>query len=189
MEFQCPPRHLISPGVVRQGLAPDLGQPRVVQQPHGEGEGGGGQEAGGHRHHGVGAKRQLHDVSRQKYSWTKVSNLVWILLGQGVRSGLHAARLAGAPQEVERQRSAEVELEDAEDVHLHLEDLPLGVGAVRDVDEVLDLGRVDLLVLGGHQHRGHAHQLQLGSRHRATTHLHLQVPRQRLGDSSTEYAT
>ncbi len=43
----------------------------------------------------------------------------------------------------------EVVLERGGDVRLALQDLLLRVGAVRDEDQVLQLGWVDLLVLGG----------------------------------------
>ena len=53
-------------GVVGQGRRPQLPQTRAgLQQPHGERQGRGRELAGGHRGHGVGAQRQLHDVPRQ----------------------------------------------------------------------------------------------------------------------------
>ena len=45
---------------------------------------------------------------------------------------------------------------------LHPEDLPLVVGVVSDVDELPDIWRVDLLVLGSNEHAGGADQLELG---------------------------
>ena len=56
----------------------------------------------------------------------------------------------------------EVEAEDLEDEMLHPEDLPLVVRVVGDVDELPHVGRVDLLVLAGDEHRGGPDQLQLG---------------------------
>lgn len=52
-----------------------------------------------------------------------------------------------------------------EDCLLHLENLALGVGTIADVDEVPELGRVDLLVLGSKEKGGDANELQLGARH------------------------
>ena len=55
----------------------------------------------------------------------------------------------------------ERELERGDDVDLHLEDLPVSVGLVGDVDKVAQLGRVHLLVLGGDEEAGDAHQLHV----------------------------
>ena len=68
-----------------------------------------------------------------------------------------------APQEVEGDGLAQVEVERPDDAQLHLPDLGLRVRVVRDVDEVGDGGSVDLLDLGDEEHRGHSDQLQLGA--------------------------
>ena len=70
-----------------------------------------------------------------------------------------------AVQEVVRGRHREVELERVDDVALHPEHVLPREGLVRDVDEVPDLGGVDLLVLGGDQHRGAADELEPGPVH------------------------
>lgn len=44
------------------------------------------------------------------------------------------------------------------------QDLIASVGLVRDVHEVTDLGSVNLFILGGNEHRGAAHELELGAR-------------------------
>ena len=63
------------PGVVGQGLAPDVGHLGAwVQDPDGQGQGGGGQHAGGHRHHGVGAQRQFHDVPWYRIMFRMIIN-------------------------------------------------------------------------------------------------------------------
>ena len=67
------------------------------------------------------------------------------------------AGLEETQQEVEGGRKAELELEGVQHQLLHAQDLLLGVGFVRDVDEVPDLRGPDLLVLGGHQHGRHSH--------------------------------
>ena len=77
--------------------------------------------------------------------------------------GLDSTSFAGSSQEVEGKRSSEIKTEGAQDLDFHLEDLLLRVGPVCDVDKVLDLGGVDLLVLGGHQHRCHANQLEFAA--------------------------
>ena len=66
---------------------------------------------------------------------------------------------------MERQRTAEVEVERLQQLALHPADVLLRVRVVRDVDEVADLRREHLLVLGGDEHRRHAEQLQLRLRH------------------------
>ena len=49
--------------VVLEGRVPHLAQLALsVQGPHGQRQGGGGQDAGGDGAHGVGAEGQLHDV-------------------------------------------------------------------------------------------------------------------------------
>ena len=68
-----------------------------------------------------------------------------------------------APQEVEGDGLAQVEVQRPDDAQLHLPDLGLRVRVVRDVDEVGDGGSVDLLDLGDEEHRGHSDQLQLGA--------------------------
>ena len=68
-----------------------------------------------------------------------------------------------APQEVEGDGLALVEVERPDDAQLHLPDLGLRVRVVRDVDEVGDGGSVDLLDLRDEEHRGHSDQLQLGA--------------------------
>ena len=55
----------------------------------------------------------------------------------------------------------EIEAEHLEDQVLHPEDLLLVVRVVGDVDKLPDIGRVDLLVLAGYEHRGSPNQLQL----------------------------
>ena len=87
----------------------------------------------------------------------------WFLLGESVGGGLHTPGLAGPPEEVERQRTAQVEVEDGQNPDLHLQDVSLGVGPVGDVDEVLHLGSVDFFVLSSDQHRGHTHELELAA--------------------------
>ena len=56
----------------------------------------------------------------------------------------------------------EIEAKHLEDQVLHPEDLLLVVRVVGDVDELPHVGRVDLLVLAGDEHRGGPDQLQLG---------------------------
>ena len=72
------------------------------------------------------------------------------------------------------QRSAQVKVEDGQDLDLHLEDLPLGVSSVGDVDKVLDLWCIDLLILGSNQHGSHSNQLELAPRHTALANLNLE---------------
>ena len=52
-------------------------------------------------------------------------------------------------------------LERLDHLLLHAEDLLLRVGLVRDVDQVLELRRVDLLVLAREEQRRHADELQV----------------------------
>ena len=59
-------------------------------------------------------------------------------------------------------RQLEVELD--EHVPLHFQYLVTRVSLVRNVDKVAALRRVYLLVLGGEEHGGDAHQLQLVAR-------------------------
>mmetsp|Transcript_31396 Transcript_31396/g.74897 ORF Transcript_31396/g.74897 Transcript_31396/m.74897 type:complete len:221 (+) Transcript_31396:417-1079(+) len=60
---------------------------------------------------------------------------------------------------------AELEVQGPEHGHLHVQDILLAVGVVRDVHKVLDLGRVDLLELGGNEHGGHTAELELPPGH------------------------
>lgn len=73
----------------------------------------------------------------------------------------HLVDLGGPPEELQGEGPAQLELQHPQDLHLHLPDLGGGVGPVRHIGEVRDLGRVHLLVLGGQEHGRHAHQLQL----------------------------
>ena len=50
-----------------------------------------------------------------------------------------------------------------EDPLLRLQDLVSGVGPIADVDKIPELGRVDLLVLGGDQKAGNTDELELGT--------------------------
>lgn len=81
-------------------------------------------------------------------------------------------RLGEAPQKVDGQRAAHVELERFEDVPLHVEDLLLVVRVVGDVHKVTDLRRIQLLVFRCHEQCGHADQLQILARRRFH---HLQI--------------
>mmetsp|Transcript_65777 Transcript_65777/g.183481 ORF Transcript_65777/g.183481 Transcript_65777/m.183481 type:complete len:335 (+) Transcript_65777:291-1295(+) len=65
-----------------------------------------------------------------------------------------------ALQEVRWRGDADGKLQVGEDEHLHLQDVLLGVRVGRDVDEVADVWRVNLLELRGDQHRGDADELQ-----------------------------
>ena len=57
----------------------------------------------------------------------------------------------------------ELEVESLEDSELHLADLHLSVGVVRDVHEVRDGRGVNLLDLGDQEHGGDADKLQLSA--------------------------
>lgn len=76
------------------------------------------------------------------------------LLGFAQLTHLRQKHIGGGP--------GEIEAKDLEDEVLHPEDLPLVVRVVGDVDELPHVGRVDLLVLAGDEHRGGPDQLQLG---------------------------
>ena len=80
-----------------------------------------------------------------------------------MRGGLNPTGLAGSPQAVEGERSAQVEVEDGQDPDLHPQDVSLGVGPVGDVDEILHLRSVDLFVLSSDQHGGHTDELELAA--------------------------
>ena len=81
-----------APGVVVEAGAPEGGEGGAgLQEAHRQGEGGGRQLAGRYVAQAVDAEAQLDDV-----------------LGEGVGGGVHAAGLAGAAEEVEGQRAAEV---------------------------------------------------------------------------------
>lgn len=56
-----------------------------------------------------------------------------------------------------------VEVEPPQHLTLHLQDAVPTVGVVRHVDEVSDLWRVDLFVLGSDEHGGHAEELVVGA--------------------------
>lgn len=64
-----------------------------------------------------------------------------------------------------QQRAAcgksDVEVKHLQNLSLLLSQLILRVGIISDCDEVLQLGRVDFLVLAGDQHCSHTHELQL----------------------------
>ena len=77
------------------------------------------------------------------------------------RPRVRAGRLDVAVEEDERRRDGDAKFEGVEHVRLHLKDLLARIRAVSDVHEVPHLRRVDLLVLGGEEHRCHAHELQL----------------------------
>ena len=81
--------------------------------------------------------------------------------GEVVLFGVDTGGFGVATEEVQRQRLTQVEVERPQDVQLHLTDLQRRVGVVGDVNEVVDLGRVHLLVLGRDPHATDANQLQL----------------------------
>lgn len=112
--------------------------------------GAGGDEARRRRHEAVVDDRDLHEV-----------------LGHGARVDVVAVGLGDAAQEVDRVRVRQVEADDAEDVALGLEDLVVRVAAVRHVEEVLDRGAHDLLVLGRDEEGRDADELELDERHDA----------------------
>ena len=72
------------------------------------------------------------------------------------------AQLAHLGEEHVGGGTGQVEPQDLQDQMLHPEDLPLVVGVVRDVDELPDIRRIDLLILGSNEHAGGSHQLELG---------------------------
>ena len=92
------------------------------------------------------------------------------VLGQAVLQHVHVASLREPAQEVDRERFEQAELQRLEDLYLHLLDCVLRVGVVSDVDEVGARWREDFFDLGGEEHGGHTHQLQLGPRDRAPLH-------------------
>ena len=83
------------------------------------------------------------------------------VLCQGMGQGVNITRLRISPKEVEGEGSSQFKINGAQNPKLHFANLRFRVGAVRDVHEVADLGRVHLFVLGGDEHGGHAHQLKL----------------------------
>ena len=56
-----------------------------------------------------------------------------------------------------------IEVEDTENVGLHLEYLLFSIRVICDVYEILEIGRIYLLVLGGNQEGGNPDQLQPGT--------------------------
>ena len=69
---------------------------------------------------------------------------------------------AGEPEKEDHGLGeVDVELEDAQDDLLHLDDVAGLVGVLGEVDELGEFRRVVLLHLGGDPQGGHAHQLQL----------------------------
>ena len=78
----------------------------------------------------------------------------------------HLTSAAPPPKNEPRTRRADggdrhLVLERLDHLLLHAEDLLLRVGLVRDVDQVLELRRVDLLVLAREEQRRHADELQV----------------------------
>eukprot|EP00037_Helgoeca_nana_P001387 m.26605 g.26605 ORF g.26605 m.26605 type:complete len:377 (+) comp11810_c0_seq1:154-1284(+) len=85
------------------------------------------------------------------------------VLGQVVRL-LVSRRCLGVPsKEVQREGAAQVVVERLEKETLHRDDLLLCVRVVGDPHKVADLRWVHLLVLGRHEHRGDAGELELGA--------------------------
>ena len=78
----------------------------------------------------------------------------------------HLTSAAPPPRNEPRTRRADggdrhLVFERLDHLLLHAEDLLLRVGLVRDVDQVLELRRVDLLVLAREEQRRHADELQV----------------------------
>ena len=78
----------------------------------------------------------------------------------------HLTSAAPPPKNEPRTRRADggdrhLVFERLDHLLLHAEDLLLRVGLVRDVDQVLELRRVDLLVLAREEQRRHADELQV----------------------------
>lgn len=80
-----------------------------------------------------------------------------------IRSGsnLYLSDFWGPAEELEWQRSSKAELQDSQDVHLHVPDLSSAVGTVRDKGKVCNLGWVHFLIFGGNEHRSYTNQLKL----------------------------
>ena len=132
-------------GVVGQGGGPGGGEGGVgLQQPQTEEQRPGSHEGGRDVSHVVLQQRDLDEV-----------------LGNGVLEHVNISSLGVASEEVERERSGEVEAERAEHAQLHLSYVGRGVGIVSDVDEVVDLRSVHLLDLAGNEHGGDTDQLEL----------------------------
>lgn len=78
----------------------------------------------------------------------------------------HVVRLTGlaeAAQEVQHGGVGQVEVERVENFSFLLEDFITSVGIVGNEHVVVDLRRVDLLVLGGNKHRSNTNQLELAA--------------------------
>ena len=91
----------------------------------------------------------------------------------------HLSSFRIATKEMQRKRSAQVEVECLQNAALHAADVCVRVRVVSDVLEVADLRRVHLLVLGRNQHRRDANQLQFG----ALNPLNLKCRRPRLREN------
>mmetsp|Transcript_10393 Transcript_10393/g.42270 ORF Transcript_10393/g.42270 Transcript_10393/m.42270 type:complete len:361 (+) Transcript_10393:851-1933(+) len=76
---------------------------------------------------------------------------------------LERRRLQQARQELHLRRDRQVELQYVQHMRLHRNDGAARVGVLRDEDELVDGGRVDVLELGGNEERSNAQQLQLAA--------------------------
>lgn len=81
--------------------------------------------------------------------------------GEVLEGGVGVRSAEEAPEEGLGGGGGELEVEALEDGALHLEEVLPGVGVVGDVAKLVDLGGVDLLVLGRQEHARDADELEL----------------------------
>ena len=59
-------------------------------------------------------------------------------------------------------RKSKIKVESAQNVILHLKELLFGIGVISDVNEILDFGGINLLILARNQQSSYSYQLESG---------------------------
>lgn len=77
------------------------------------------------------------------------------------RYAANLINFGGPSEELQGERTAQLELQHPQNGHLHVSDLGCGVGLVCDVGKVWDLWGIHLLVLWSKEHGSHSNKLQL----------------------------
>mmetsp|Transcript_40530 Transcript_40530/g.116021 ORF Transcript_40530/g.116021 Transcript_40530/m.116021 type:complete len:328 (+) Transcript_40530:267-1250(+) len=106
-------------------------------------------------------QRRFQQLGRRILARLRLLPVLGLLLRRAEPPVRRAADGGEVHQDVERGGAHDLETEPGQDVKLLLHHLLPGVGISSVIDEVLDVGRLDLLELGRDQERGHAYELQL----------------------------
>ena len=87
---------------------------------------------------------KLNKVSSHHIGFFINPHQLWVTLEEQVRGG-----------------DSYVEVQRFENLSLHRENLLLGIGLIRHVHKISQVGRIDLFILTGNEHRSDTHELEL----------------------------